>query len=157
MTSLLGWGGAAALVLAAAYLIRLAVESGWLTPMRQVAFATLGGLAMIVAGFVLRGMNRQYAGVLPAGGVAILFLCIYGAHLFYGFIDPASATAAVVLVCLLSLWLCRVFESDLYALFAVAGSYSAPVLISGVPSITRPQPIENSVSPTKASLSAGKT
>ncbi len=136
VTSLLGWGGAAALVLAAAYLIRLAVESGWLTPMRQVAFATLGGLAMIVAGFVLRGMNRQYAGVLPAGGVAILFLCIYGAHLFYGFIDPASATAAVVLVCLLSLWLCRVFESDLYALFAVAGSYSAPVLISGVPSIT---------------------
>jgi uncharacterized membrane protein len=29
-----------------------------------------------------------------------------------------------------SLWLCRVFESDLYALFAVAGSYSAPFLLS---------------------------
>jgi predicted membrane protein DUF2339 len=136
VTSLLGWGGAAALVLAAAYLIRLAVESGWLTPMRQVAFATLGGLAMIAAGFVLRGMNRYYAGLLPAGGVAILFLSIYGAHLFYGFIEAAPATAAVVLVCVLSLWLCRAFESDLYALFAVAGSYSAPVLISGAPSIT---------------------
>jgi hypothetical protein len=43
---------------------------------------------------------------------------------------------AVVVVCLLSLALCRVFESDLYALFAVAGSYSAPLLISGVPTIT---------------------
>lgn len=136
VTSFLGWGGAVALVLAAAYLIRLAVESGWLTPVRQVAFAAISGLAMIAAGFFLRGVNRQYAGLLPAGGVAILFLSIYGAHLFYGFIEATPATVAVVFVCLLSLWLCRVFESDLYALFAVAGSYSAPLLISGVPSIT---------------------
>jgi uncharacterized membrane protein len=136
VTSFLGWGGAAALVLAAAYLIRLAVESGWLTPVRQVALAAISGLAMIVAGFVLRNVNRQYAGLLPAGGVVVLFLCIYGAHLFYGFIDAAPATVAVAVVCLLSLALCRVFESDLYALFAVAGSYSAPLLISGVPTIT---------------------
>ena len=134
-TNLLGWGGAAALVLAASYLIRLAVESGWLTPMRQLAFATLAGLAMIVGGFVLRSTNRQYAGLLPAGGVVILFLCIYGAHLFYGFIEPPTAMAAVVVTCLLSLWLCRAFESDLYALFAVVGSYSAPALIQGVPRV----------------------
>ena len=136
VTSFLGWGGAVALVLAASYLIRLAVESGWLTPVRQVAFAAISGLAMIAAGFFLRGVNRQYAGLLPAGGVAILFLSIYGAHLFYGFFEATPAAVAVVFVCLLSLWLCRVFESDLYALFAVAGSYSAPLLISGVPSIT---------------------
>lgn len=136
VTSILGWGGAVALVLAAAYLIRLAVESGWLTPVRQVALAAVSGLAMIVAGLFLRGVNRQYAGLLPAGGVAILFLSIYGAHLFYGFVAAAPATVAVVVVCLLSLWLCRTFESDLYALFAVAGSYSAPLLISGAPSIT---------------------
>jgi hypothetical protein len=136
VTSFLGWGGAVALVLAAAYLIRLAVESGWLTPVRQVTLAAISGLAMIAAGFLLRGVNRQYAGLLPAGGVAVLFLSIYGAHLFYGFIEATPATVAVVLVCLLSLVLCRVFESDLYALFAVAGSYSAPLLISGVPTIT---------------------
>jgi hypothetical protein len=136
VTSILGWGGAIALVLAAAYLIRLAVESGWLTPVRQVALAAISGLAMIAAGFVLRSVNRQYAGLLPAGGVAILFLSIYGAHLFYGFIDAAPATVAVVVVCLLSLALCRIFASDLDALFAVAGSYSAPLLISGVPTIT---------------------
>ena len=135
VTSILGWGGAVALVLAAAYLIRLAVESGWLTPMRQVAFAATSGLVMIGAGFYLRSVNRQYAGLLPAGGVAILFLSIYGAHLFYGFLQSTPAAVAVILVCLVSLWLCRAFASDLYALFAVAGSYSAPVLIHGAPSI----------------------
>jgi uncharacterized membrane protein len=135
-TSWLGWGGATAFVLAAAYLIRLAIENGWLTPVRQVALAAMSGLALIVAGFVLRGVNRQYAGLLPAGGVAILFLSIYGAHLYYGFIQAPPAMVAVVLVCVLSLWLCRVFASDLYALFAVAGSYSAPLLLKGAPSIT---------------------
>lgn len=136
VTSFLGWGGAAALVLAAAYLIRLAVENGWLTPVRQVAFAAISGLVMIGAGLFMRNVNRQYAGLLPAGGVATLFLSIYGAHLFYGFMEAAPAASAVVFVCLLSLWLCRAFASDLYALFAVAGSYSAPVLISGAPSVT---------------------
>jgi len=136
VTSILGWGGAAALVLAAAYLIRLAVESGWLTPVRQVAFAAVLGLVMIVAGFLLRSKHRHYAGLLPAGGVVILFLSIYGAHLFYGFLQATPAAVGVVFVCLLSLWLCRAFASDLYALFAVAGSYSAPLLIAGAPSVT---------------------
>jgi uncharacterized membrane protein len=135
ITSFLGWGGAVALVLAASYLIRLAVESGWLTPVRQIALAATSGLVLIAAGFVLRSSNRQYAGLLPGGGVAILFLSIYGAHLFYGFVGPMPAGAAVILVCALSLWLCREFASDLYALFAVAGSYSAPVLIRGAPAM----------------------
>ena len=136
VTSILGWGGAVALVLAAAYLIRLAVENGWLTPTRQVACAAVFGLVMIAAGFFLRGSNRQYAGLLPAGGIVILFLAIYGAHLFYGLILATPAAASVVVVCALSLWLCRAFASDLYALFSVVGSYSAPLLISGAPSIT---------------------
>jgi len=132
VTSLLGWGGAFALVLAAAYLIRLGIDSGWLTPMRQVALAATAGLLLIGAGFWLRSLDRQYAGLLPAGGIAILFLCVYGAHHYYGFIDATFAAAAVTGICLASLWLCWVFESDLYALFAVAGTYSAPFLLSSL-------------------------
>src|SRR5581483_4013956 len=45
-------------------------------------------------------------------------------------LDAREAGAAVVVVCALSLWLCRAFDSDLYALFAVAGSYSAPFLLA---------------------------
>ena len=132
ITSILGWGGAVALVLAAAYLIRLGIDSGWLTPMRQVALAVIGGLALIGAGLWMRALDRQYAGLLPAGGIAILFLATYGAHHYYGFIDATIAAAAVIGICLASLWLCRAFQSDLYALFAVAGSYSAPFLLSSL-------------------------
>lgn len=132
ITTLLGWSGAAALVMAAVYLIRLVLDSGWLTPERQIGLAVTGGLVLIGAGLALRHANRQYASLLPAGGIVTLFLAVYGAHMFYGMIGPAGAIAGVAAICALSLWLCRLFESELYALFAVVGSYAAPFLIEHV-------------------------
>jgi uncharacterized membrane protein len=129
VTTLLGWTGATAIVLAAAYLIRLAIDSGWLTPVRQLGLAVLIGLALIVAGAVLRRADRRYAGLLPGAGIVILYLSVYGAHLYYHFIDATTATALIILISLSTLWLGRIFESDLYALFAVVGSYSAPFLL----------------------------
>ena len=132
-SNILGWGGAFALVLAASYLIRLGVDSGWLTPARQLSVAALFGLALIGTGFLLRDNQRRYAGLLPAAGVAILFMTVYGAHLYYALISVKSAFVMVVMICAVSLWLCRAFESDLYALLAVVGSYSAPLLLYKTP------------------------
>jgi len=129
VTQILGWTGATALVLAVAYLIRLALDAGWLTPQRQLGLAVLSGFALIGAGLKLRSADRQYASLLPAGGLVILFLSIYGAHLYYHFIDVPLAAGAVILTCLGALWLSRLFDSELYGLFAVLGSYSAPFLL----------------------------
>jgi len=128
-TQLLGWGGAAALVLAASYIIKLALSSGWLTPERQLSVAVLGALLMIGLGIKLRHNDRSYASLLPAGGITIFFIAIYGAHLYYGLIGQSLALAMVTVVCLLSLWLCRLFQSTLYAFFAVTGAYSVPFLM----------------------------
>jgi uncharacterized membrane protein len=129
VTQILGWTGATALVLAVAYLIRLALDAGWLTPQRQLGLAVLSGFALIGAGLKLRAADRQYASLLPAGGLVVLFLSIYGAHLYYHFIGMPLAAGAVILTCLAALWLGRLFESELYGLFAVVGSYSAPFLL----------------------------
>ena len=129
VTKILGWTGATALVLATAYLIRLAVDSGWLTPERQLAMAVLSGFLLIGVGLRLREADREYASLLPAGGLVVLFLSIYGAHLYYHFIGVGPAAGAVILASLGALWLGRVFESEIYSLFAVVGSYSAPFLL----------------------------
>ena len=133
ITRILGWGGATALVLAAAYLIRLAIADGWFkgmfTPSRQIAMAIAAGLALIGAGIQLKKRDRDYASLLPAGGLVILFLATYGAHLYYGLINQAVAGLGVMAICLGALALCREFKSQLYAFFAVIGSYSAPFLL----------------------------
>lgn len=132
VTQILGWTGATAIVLAMAYLIRLALDTGWLTPERQLALAVLTAFSLIGAGLWLRAADRNYASLLPAGGLVVLFLSIYGAHLYYGFIEARAAAGFVILVCLAALWLGRLFASELYALFAVLGSYSAPFLVPAV-------------------------
>lgn len=129
VTQILGWTGATALVLAVAYLIRLALDAGWLTPERQLGLAVLSGFALIGTGLNLRSADRQYASLLPAGGLVVLFLAIYGAHLYYHLIGVQMAAGAVFLTCLAALWLGRMFESEVYGLFAVVGSYSAPFLL----------------------------
>jgi uncharacterized membrane protein len=131
VTNVLGWSGAVALVLAAAYLIRVAISAGWLTPAIQIASTTVLGSALVSVGIGLRRREDEYLGLLPAAGIAILFLSVYGAHLFYHLIDARLALIAVIGVCALSLALCSLLNSVLYALFAVAGSYSAPFLIHG--------------------------
>ncbi len=128
-TQLLGWSGATALVLAAIYLIRLGIDSGWLTPVRQLALAAFGAGALIAGGVLLRRLDRQYAAFLPAAGIVVLFATVYGAHLYYGLISGETAVFAVVGVALLALWLGALFESELYGLFAVLGSYSAPLFL----------------------------
>ncbi|MBI5005574.1 MAG: DUF2339 domain-containing protein [Nitrosomonadales bacterium] len=129
ITNILGWAGASALVMASIYLVVLAVDAGWLTPVRQVLLAMLGGSTLIGIGLMLRSRDMHYASLLPAAGVAILFLSMYGAHNHYHLIDTTFATSGIIAVCLVSLWLNRMFLSGLYALFAVAGSYTAPLFL----------------------------
>ncbi len=69
--------------------------------------------------------------LLPAAGIVIMFMSIYGAHNYYHLIDTTFATSGIIAICLISLWLNRLFLSELYALFAVVGSYTAPVLLGG--------------------------
>jgi uncharacterized membrane protein len=131
-TVVLGWGGMAALLLAAAYLISLAISAGWLTPVRQVMLTALLGLVLIVAGFGLLNRNPRYASLLPGAGVVVLFLAVYGAHLYHGLIGAVPATAGVIVICLLTLALGRMFEGEFYALFAVIGSYTGPLLLANL-------------------------
>lgn len=129
VTNLLGWAGATALVMASVYLVMLAIDAGWLTPLRQVMLAMLGGAMCIGAGLLLREKDMHYASLLPATGIVVLFLALYGAHNYYHLLGTTAAGAGIVAVCLLALWLNRMFMSEMYALFAVLGSYTAPLFL----------------------------
>ena len=89
----------------------------------------LFGVGLIWVGFMLRNASRSYASLLPAAGIVILFVTVFGAHVYYALIDAPLATGCIAVVCIVALWLGRVFDTNLYVLFAVIGAYLTPFLL----------------------------
>jgi uncharacterized membrane protein len=116
-------------VLAAGFIIKLSIESGWLTPERQIGLAVLFGMGLIAAGLRLAGADREYAAFLPAAGVVVLYLAAFAAHRLYSLITFETALGVVGVVSGFCIWLYLEIKHDLYPLTAAVGAYVAPVIL----------------------------
>jgi uncharacterized membrane protein len=126
---LMAWGASASFLLAATYFVLLAIESGWLTPIRQLLIAIAFGLGMIGAGVWLSSRDRQYAAYLPAIGVSILYLSVYAGHLFYELIPTKVATVTIAVISLIAVGLGRRLGNSAYTLLAAIAVYLTPILM----------------------------
>jgi uncharacterized membrane protein len=116
-------------VLAAAFIVKLSIESGWLTPVRQIGLAAVLGVGLAGAGLALLRSDRAYAALLPGSGVVILYLTAFAAHRYYPLISFESALVAVGSVSALCVWLYVQIRHDFYAFVAALGAYLAPVVL----------------------------
>lgn len=117
-------------VLAAGFIIKLSIDSGWLTPLRQVIIAALFGFSLIGAGFVMMRADREYASLLPGAGVIVLYLTAFAAHRYYDLIGFEAALGLTSLVSALCIWLYVRVRHDVYAITAALGAYLSPVILN---------------------------
>jgi hypothetical protein len=82
-----------------------------------------------MAGFALRERDNQYASLLPAGGIALLYMAAYGGHLYYEIYDFSVAKTFANSIAIGSIALFVTFKQRLYTLAACAGSYMVPFLL----------------------------
>lgn len=125
----LGLIGIVCLVLAAGFLIKLSIDSGWLTPVRQIGLAFLFGVALIGIGLKLLERDRAYASFLPGGGIIVIYASVFAAHRLYGLIPFEAALALTTAVSAFCVWLYGEIEHDFYPLVAAVGSYGGPVAL----------------------------
>ena len=128
-SGLLGIVAVICFVLAASFLVKLAIDSGWLTPARQLSMAAILGGALIAAGVVFAERDLAYLSLLPGTGIVILYMCAYGGHLYYGLYGGWAAGSLAALVSVVSLVLYRGFDQEYYAAVAIAGTYLTPLLV----------------------------
>jgi hypothetical protein len=126
--------GVLLVVLAAAYLLKLSFERGWISPAVRCAGGALAGILVGAAGWRLesRGL-RTYGSALIGTGAAIIYLAVWAASRLYGFLPPISGIAALALV---SLSLSAIaFAIDVEALGAAAalGAFLAPAVLGVEP------------------------
>jgi len=132
------WLGAAMLLLAAVFLLRTAIEEGWLGPAARCALAAALGLALVAAAeWLSRRPTKPQAGIpwpdqapaaLAAGGAAALFGAAYGVAALYGLVPPLIGFALLAMAALAAIGLALRF-GPLVGAVGVLGAYLTPALV----------------------------
>ncbi len=116
-------------VLAAGFIIKLSIQSGWLTPQRQLVLAILFGISLVLLGIKLLNTDRSYASLLPAAGAIILYLTAFAAYRLYFLISFQTGIVLTSIISGLCIWLYIKIKHDLYAITAAIGAFLAPIVL----------------------------
>ena len=137
------WLGAATLALAGVFLVREAVERGWLGPGVRVSLGFLAGLALIALGEWVRrrfpahdvasrpdSMRTDYVPpALSSAGFLFCYASLYAAGQLYGFLPPVVTFAGMAAVSVAASLL-AVLHGPFLALLSVIGGFLTPALVA---------------------------
>jgi len=124
--------GIAAIVIGVAYFEKWAIDNRWIGETARVIQGGVLGAALIVAGHRLaRRGYALYGQMLSGGGVAILYVSIYAAFIFYHLIERPVAFSLMIAITILGAWLADREESQGLAVLAVGGGFITPFLLHG--------------------------
>lgn len=117
----IGKVGIGLVIIGAVFLFKLAVDSGWITPVTRVCIGAILGLGLIALGLRLRPEQVLLQQLLPGGGIAILHLTLFAAVVLYGLVPPPIAWFALLAVSAFGFWNARRIAHPLLAWVALIG------------------------------------
>ena len=121
--------GVVALIFGVAFFISLAIDRGWLGEVERVVLGLAGGFALLAAGEYWRRRYAVWAQTVTGGGLAILYLSVYGAFALYDLISPLTAFAGFSLITLAGALLSLRHEAMAVAVFSIFGGFATPLLL----------------------------
>jgi uncharacterized membrane protein len=113
-----------------AFLARYAAEAGLVPVELRLAGIAAGGVALLVAGWRLRGRRAGYALSLQGGGVAVLYLTVFAALRLYDLLPAGLAFALLLAIVALAALLAILQDAPALAVVGSAGGFVAPILAS---------------------------
>jgi uncharacterized membrane protein len=129
------WLGGVALALGGAFLVKLSIDYGLLTPAVRVALGVLLGLALwagaewIVWGEPAEGRPSNVSQALAAAGAATIFASLYAAYQLYGLLAPALAFPLLALTAAATV-LMSLQHGPFVAVLGLAGAFAVPAMVS---------------------------
>jgi uncharacterized membrane protein len=127
------WLGGATLALGGAFLVKLSIDYGLMTPAVRVAAAIVLGIGLAVGGDVLarrEGSSSYVAQALTAAGAAIVFAALYAAYQLYGLVPAALAFPLLAATAGAALGM-SLRHGPYVAALGLAGAYAVPLLVAG--------------------------
>ena len=130
--------GVLALLTAAGFFLKYAIDRGWIAPLVRSLLAIAAGIGLAAWGEArIRGGLRRYGAAMIGAGGGLVYLGLWAAAGPYGLLERrigvlllAACTVAVTLLALRH-------EIEGLAIWALAGAYLAPILLS--PHVPNPE------------------
>ena len=122
--------GIVVLFFGVAFLIKYAAERNLFPIELRLVAAALGGIALVVLGWILRTRRSAYALLIQGGGIGIFYITVYGAAKIYHLIPLGMAFVLMVAIVALSAVLALLQDSRNLAAFGISGGFLAPILTS---------------------------
>jgi uncharacterized membrane protein len=123
--------GIVAVLIGMAWFLKFAFDNHWIGPVGRVLVGLLAGAGFIV--WSERFRARGYAAFsysLKAVGSGTLYLSLWAAFQLYHLIPSGVAFAAMVAITAFNAFMAWAQDSELLALYAIAGCLSTPLLVS---------------------------
>lgn len=127
--NLFGIIGAICFILGAAFLIKLAINDGWLTEFRQYALSQLLSVILIGVGIKLHSIDKNYSGILAGTGVVVGFMAAFAGYGYFHVLSQGASLGVTIAVALLSVWLRDRFQSESFPVLGSIGTFLSPLLL----------------------------
>ncbi len=123
--------GILAILIAAAWFLKLAIDNHWIGPLGRVLIGLLAGAGLIAWSERFRSHGyRTFSFSLKAVGSGVLYLSLWAAFSLYHLIGSPVAFGAMILVTAFNAYLAWTQDAELLALYAIVGGFSTPLLIA---------------------------
>jgi uncharacterized membrane protein len=126
------WVGIIAILFAISFFLRWSFENNVIGPGARVILGLVAGVALLAGGLLLhqrRDVPYLSEG-LSGGGLATLYLSLYAAHAFYGFLTAVSAFAFMFVVTVAGAAVAVATDRRITAVLTVLGGLLTPVLLA---------------------------
>jgi uncharacterized membrane protein len=123
--------GILAVLIGVAWFLKFAFDNHWIGPLGRVLIGLLAGAALIA--WSERFQKRGYAIFsysLKAIGSGTLYLSLWAAFQLYALMPAGAAFAAMIAITAFNGYMAWIQDSELLALYAIAGGLSTPLLVS---------------------------
>jgi len=126
-----GWIAVLLIFCAASFFLKYAFENRWIGELGRVSIGVAAGLAMAWGGLERHRKGWRYlAQILTGGGIAILYLSVYGAFGYYHLLGARAAFVALAILVAEAHLLALSYNARGVAVMALVGGFLVPVLLS---------------------------